>query len=52
VERVAVTAGASSPERIVRPIVGALSVLGPVSVTEHAVAEEEVTFTLPREVRA
>jgi 4-hydroxy-3-methylbut-2-enyl diphosphate reductase len=50
--RVGVTAGASSPERIVRTIVGALSVLGPVSVSEHAVAEEEVAFALPREVRA
>jgi 4-hydroxy-3-methylbut-2-enyl diphosphate reductase len=52
VERVGVTAGASSPERIVRRIVGALSMLGPMSVAEHAVAAEEVTFTLPREVRA
>jgi 4-hydroxy-3-methylbut-2-enyl diphosphate reductase len=52
VERVGVTAGASSPERIVRRIVGALSVLGPMSVAEHSVAAEEVKFTLPREVRA
>jgi 4-hydroxy-3-methylbut-2-enyl diphosphate reductase len=52
VERVGVTAGASSPERIVRRVVGALRVLGPVSITEHTVAAEEVKFTLPREVRA
>jgi 4-hydroxy-3-methylbut-2-enyl diphosphate reductase len=52
VKRVGVTAGASSPERIVSRIVGALRVLGPVSVSEHAVAAEEVKFTLPREVRA
>lgn len=52
VERVGVTAGASSPERIVRRIVEALGVFGPLSVTEHAVAAEEVKFTLPREVRA
>jgi 4-hydroxy-3-methylbut-2-en-1-yl diphosphate reductase len=52
VARVGVTAGASSPERLVRRIVDALRVLGPVSVAEHAVAVEEVKFTLPREVRA
>lgn len=52
VERVGVTAGASSPERIVRRIVDALGVLGPLSVVEHAVAAEDITFTLPREVRA
>ena len=52
VERVGVTAGASSPERIMRRVAGALEVLGPVSVSEHAVAAEEVKFTLPREVRA
>ena len=49
--RIGVTAGASSPERVVRRIVDALSVLGPVSISEHRVAAEEVTFTLPREVR-
>jgi 4-hydroxy-3-methylbut-2-enyl diphosphate reductase len=49
--RIGVTAGASSPERIVRRIVAALGVLGPVSISEHQVAAEEVTFTLPREVR-
>jgi 4-hydroxy-3-methylbut-2-enyl diphosphate reductase len=52
VQRVGVTAGASSPERIVRRIVGALRVLGPLTVSEYAVAAEEVKFTLPREVRA
>jgi 4-hydroxy-3-methylbut-2-en-1-yl diphosphate reductase len=52
VERVGVSAGASSPERIVQRIVGALGVLGPLSVAEHTVAAEEVKFTLPREVRA
>jgi 4-hydroxy-3-methylbut-2-enyl diphosphate reductase len=49
--RIGVTAGASSPERIVRRIIGALGVLGPVSISEHQVAAEEVKFTLPREVR-
>ncbi len=50
--RVGVSAGASSPERLVRRIVGALEVLGPLSVSEHAVAVEEMAFALPREVRA
>jgi 4-hydroxy-3-methylbut-2-enyl diphosphate reductase len=49
--RIGVTAGASSPERTVRRIVAALGVLGPVSISEHQVAAEEVRFTLPREVR-
>jgi 4-hydroxy-3-methylbut-2-enyl diphosphate reductase len=49
--RIGVTAGASSPERIVRRIVAALGVLGAVSISEHQVAAEEVKFTLPREVR-
>ena len=52
VTRVGVTAGASSPERIVRRIVDALRVFGPVSVAERLVAAEEVKFTLPWEVRA
>ena len=49
--RIGVTAGASSPERVVRRVVDALAVLGPVSISEHQVAAEEVAFTLPREVR-
>jgi hypothetical protein len=27
-------------------------VLGPVTVSEHAVADEEIAFALPREVRS
>jgi 4-hydroxy-3-methylbut-2-en-1-yl diphosphate reductase len=50
-ERIGVSAGASSPERIVRRIVDALSVLGPLSLRERRVADETVQFTLPREVR-
>jgi 4-hydroxy-3-methylbut-2-enyl diphosphate reductase len=50
--RIGISAGASSPERLVRRIVSALGVLGPLSVTEHRVAAEEVAFALPREVRA
>ncbi len=51
VRRLGVTAGASSPERIVQRIVNALSVLGPFETGERAVATETVRFTLPREVR-
>jgi 4-hydroxy-3-methylbut-2-enyl diphosphate reductase len=50
--RIGVSAGASSPERVVRRIVDALGVLGPVSISEHRVAAEQVRFTLPREVRS
>ncbi len=50
-ERVGVTAGASVPERIVQRIVSALTVLGPIDVSERTVATESVRFTLPREVR-
>ena len=49
--RIGVTAGASSPERIVQRMVGALEVLGPLQRSEHAVADETVRFALPREVR-
>jgi 4-hydroxy-3-methylbut-2-enyl diphosphate reductase len=51
VSRVGVTAGASSPDRIVKRIVAALSVLGPLELGERRVASETVRFTLPREVR-
>jgi 4-hydroxy-3-methylbut-2-enyl diphosphate reductase len=49
--RVGVTAGASSPERIVQRVVRALRVLGELQISEHAVARENVRFALPREVR-
>jgi 4-hydroxy-3-methylbut-2-enyl diphosphate reductase len=52
VERVGVSAGASSPERIVRRVVEALSVMGEMRVSERAVARENVHFSLPREVRS
>ncbi len=50
-QRVGVTAGASVPERIVQRIVKALSVLGPLELSERAVATETMRFTVPREVR-
>lgn len=52
VRRIGITAGASSPERIVQRMVRALDVLGPIKRSEHSVADETVRFALPREVRA
>jgi 4-hydroxy-3-methylbut-2-enyl diphosphate reductase len=51
VRKIGITAGASSPERIVQRMVGALAVLGPLARTEHSVADETIRFGLPREVR-
>jgi 4-hydroxy-3-methylbut-2-enyl diphosphate reductase len=51
VRRIGITAGASSPERIVQRMVGALEVLGPLARSEHSVADETIRFALPREVR-
>jgi 4-hydroxy-3-methylbut-2-enyl diphosphate reductase len=52
VRRLGISAGASSPERIVSRVVGALSILGRFEVSERAVARETVRFSLPKEVRA
>jgi 4-hydroxy-3-methylbut-2-enyl diphosphate reductase len=49
--RIGITAGASSPERIVQRMVGALAVLGPLTRTELSVADETIRFGLPREVK-
>jgi 4-hydroxy-3-methylbut-2-en-1-yl diphosphate reductase len=51
VRRIGITAGASSPERTVQRMVGALAVLGPLARAEHSVADETIRFALPREVR-
>jgi 4-hydroxy-3-methylbut-2-en-1-yl diphosphate reductase len=51
VRRVGVTAGASSPERVVQRVVSELRALGPLEISEHAVANETVRFAPPREVR-
>ena len=50
VERVGITAGASAPSYLVDELVHALSALGPTEVHELRAADENVTFTLPREV--
>ena len=48
--RVGVTAGASAPPSLVDGLIHALSGLGPVTVRETQVVEEDVHFTLPKEV--
>jgi 4-hydroxy-3-methylbut-2-enyl diphosphate reductase len=50
VRTIGVTAGASAPPHLVDAVVGALSGLGPVTVTERSVAVETVKFNLPKEV--
>jgi 4-hydroxy-3-methylbut-2-enyl diphosphate reductase len=51
VRTIGVTAGASSPERIVQRVVRALEVLGPLQRSERSVANETVRFALPAKVR-
>jgi len=48
---VAVTAGASAPEVLVDRVIAALRGLGPVTVEERQVMDENVQFTLPIELR-
>ncbi|MCU4184529.1 4-hydroxy-3-methylbut-2-enyl diphosphate reductase [Acidiferrimicrobium sp. IK] len=48
---VAVTAGASTPEAVVSQVVEALRGLGPLEVAERTVHTENVSFSLPPEVR-
>ena len=50
-DRVGLTAGASAPEALVEEVVGALDGLGGVSLVERSVANEDVHFKLPPEVR-
>ncbi|WP_326834478.1 4-hydroxy-3-methylbut-2-enyl diphosphate reductase [Amycolatopsis rhabdoformis] len=48
--RIGLTAGASAPPHLVDEVVAGLGGLGPVTVAESRLTEEEITFTLPREV--
>jgi 4-hydroxy-3-methylbut-2-enyl diphosphate reductase len=48
--RIGVTAGASAPPHLVDELVQSLSALGPTDVHEVRAVEENITFTLPREV--
>jgi 4-hydroxy-3-methylbut-2-enyl diphosphate reductase len=50
-ERVGLTAGASAPEGLVEGVVRALDGMGGVAVSERTVANEEVSFKLPSELR-
>jgi len=50
VRRVGITAGASAPPHLVDEIVHCLHGLGAVDLREISAVEENVTFTLPREV--
>ncbi|RKS67991.1 4-hydroxy-3-methylbut-2-enyl diphosphate reductase [Motilibacter peucedani] len=50
VSRIGVTAGASAPPHLVDEVVAALSGLGTTTVRESSVVDEDVRFTLPREV--
>ncbi len=47
---VGLTAGASAPPHLVDEVVGTLRALGGVEVVERTVADENITFTLPKEV--
>jgi 4-hydroxy-3-methylbut-2-enyl diphosphate reductase len=47
---VGITAGASAPPHLVDEIIATLRSLGPVEVVERNVAEENITFNLPKEV--
>jgi 4-hydroxy-3-methylbut-2-en-1-yl diphosphate reductase len=51
VRALGVTAGASVPERIVQRVLAALAVLGRTEVMVDSVADESVSFSLPREIR-
>ena len=48
--RIAVTAGASAPPHLVDDVVHCLTGLGPVRTREAEVAQEDIRFTLPKEV--
>jgi 4-hydroxy-3-methylbut-2-enyl diphosphate reductase len=48
--RIGVTAGASAPAHLVDHLLAALAGLGPLTVWESVGVEENLQFTLPREV--
>jgi 4-hydroxy-3-methylbut-2-enyl diphosphate reductase len=49
--RIAITAGASAPETLVSEVIDAIGGLGTATVSEQSVAEENMHFKLPPEVR-
>jgi 4-hydroxy-3-methylbut-2-enyl diphosphate reductase len=48
--RIGITAGASAPPQLVEDLVRGLSGLGRISLSETSVVDEDIRFTLPREV--
>lgn len=51
VRRIGVSAGASTPERLVTRVERSLTIFGPVEARTQAVVDETVRFSLPREVK-
>ncbi|HEX5193557.1 MAG TPA: 4-hydroxy-3-methylbut-2-enyl diphosphate reductase [Solirubrobacteraceae bacterium] len=49
--RIGITAGASAPETLVAEVIDAIAGLGAATVSEQSVAEENMHFKLPPEVR-
>jgi 4-hydroxy-3-methylbut-2-enyl diphosphate reductase len=47
---IGITAGASAPPHLVDEVIGMLHALGPVEVDERIITEEDIKFTLPKEV--
>ncbi|MGH3468499.1 MAG: 4-hydroxy-3-methylbut-2-enyl diphosphate reductase, partial [Thermocrispum sp.] len=47
VDRIGMTAGASAPHSMVDATLRVLRELGPLTVTEHVTATEDIQFTLP-----
>ncbi|MGN6751209.1 MAG: 4-hydroxy-3-methylbut-2-enyl diphosphate reductase, partial [Intrasporangium sp.] len=52
VSTVGLTAGASAPQELVDEVVTAIGGLGPVEVTEARLVDEQVHFSVPKEVRS
>jgi len=50
VERIGITAGASSPEYLVQTIVARLREMGRFDITEYGEPEPEIIFAMPREI--
>jgi len=51
VRRVGITTGASAPQYLIDELISCLSGLGPLTVDEVSVVDEDIEFALPREVR-
>jgi 4-hydroxy-3-methylbut-2-enyl diphosphate reductase len=50
VRRIGITAGASAPPHLVDELVHCLAGLGPLTLSETRIVDEDIRFTLPREV--